>query len=501
MTRHGWPPAVSFAHTLFDWLAMMLSDDQCYQIIRARDARYDGQLYVGVRSTGIYCRPVCPAIRPRPDSCRFFSNAAAAEHSGFRPCLRCRPELAPGCAPMDDTRRLARALVERIHGGALEEAGMEALAAEFELSSRQVRRVTMTEYGVTPLAIARTRRLLLAKQLLTDSDLRLVDIAFASGFASVRQFNRVFRQAYGLAPSSLRNSRAVPASEGIPLRLGFRPPLAWDALTEFLVSRSDGHTQGLADGHYVRTLRIGSVTGWLAAQPVADNLLQVRLSPSLLHCLPVLQQPLRRLFDLDADPAAITTGLGHDEQLAPLVTRTPGLRLPGTLDGFELALRAILGQQISVKAATTLFRRIVERFGEPVETPFPGLDRLPPTAECIAGLPRQALLDCGLTRRRADTLLTLAQAVSDHSLRLEPSADPNQVRQSLLTLPGIGPWTTEYIAMRALNDPDAFPASDLGLLKGTGATSAKTLMERSQLWRPWRAYAAFHLWHALGQGG
>ncbi|GGY62636.1 AraC family transcriptional regulator [Marinobacter zhanjiangensis] len=480
---------------------MKLSDDQCYQIVHARDARYDGQLYVGVRSTGIYCRPVCPAIRPRPGNCRFFASAALAEHCGFRPCLRCRPELAPGLAPMDGTRRLARALVDRIHGGALEEAGLDALANEFHLSSRQVRRVIMAEFGVSPLAIARTRRLLLAKQLLTDSDLRLVDVAFASGFASVRQFNRVFRKTYGLTPSNLRRSRAFPAEEGIPLRLGFRPPLAWEALTMFLVSRSDGHTQGLVDGHYVRTLRVGGATGWLAARPVADNVLQVRLSSSLLHCLPALQQPLRQLFDLDADPRGIVRCLEGDEQLAPLVRQTPGLRLPGTLDGFELALRAILGQQISVKAATTVFRRIVERFGEPMDTPFPGLDRLSPTAERIAGLSQQDLLDCGLTRRRADTVLALARAAADDSLRLTASADREKTRQQLLALPGIGPWTTEYIAMRALGDPDAFPGSDLGLLRGTGVDKPAELEKRSQQWRPWRAYVACHVWHGLGQGG
>lgn len=480
---------------------MKLSDDQCYQILQSRDARYDGQLYVGVISTGIYCRPVCPAIRPRRASCRFFENAAAAEHCGFRPCLRCRPELAPGYAPMDGTRRLARSLVDRIHGGALEDAGLENLADEFGLSSRQVRRIITAEFGVTPLAIARTRRLLLAKQLLTDSNLPLVDIAYASGFASVRQFNRAFRQAYALTPSGLRRSRSGPPGEGVPLRLGFRPPLAWKALTDFLVSRSDGHTQGLVDGQYVRTLRAGGNSGWLAARPVADNILQVQLSPALLPSLANLQQPLRRLFDLDADPQGIGHCLAADEQLAPLLQKTPGLRLPGSLDGFELALRAILGQQISVKAATTLFRRVVERFGEPVATPFPGLDRLPPTAQRIAGLPAQALLDCGITRRRADTVLRLARAVQEGSLSLEPSPSPDAIRKNLLALPGIGPWTTEYIAMRALGDPDAFPGSDLGLLKGAGLSRPAELEKRSQGWRPWRAYAAFHLWHALGQGG
>lgn len=480
---------------------MKLSDDQYYQILQSRDARYDGRFYVGVVSTGIYCRPVCPAIRPRRHSCRFFSNAATAEQSGFRPCLRCRPELAPGNAPMDGNRRLARALLEQIQSGALETGGLEKLAEAVGLSSRQVRRIIRAEFGVTPLALARTRRLHLAKQLATDSDLPLVDIAFASGFASVRQFNRVFRSAYSLTPSALRKSRPGQVREGIPLRLGFRPPLNWEALTEFLVSRSDGRSQGLAGGRYVRTLRVGETTGWLAARPVADNLLQVELSPSLLPQLAGLQQPLRRLFDLDADPDAIERCLRCDEHLAPLVTSSPGLRVPGTLDGFELAVRAVLGQQISVKAATTLFRRLVERFGEPVETPFSGVDHLTPTPQRVAGLSPQALMECGITRRRADTMLALATAVSEGSLKLEPSADLDQTRQKLLALPGIGPWTTEYVAMRALGDPDAFPHSDLGLVKGTGVARAADLEVRSQNWRPWRAYAAFHIWHALGQGG
>lgn len=478
-----------------------LTDDQCYRIIQARDARYDGQVYVGVLSTGIYCRPVCPALRPRAGGCRFFFHAAAAEHQGFRPCLRCRPELAPGLAPMDGGRRLARALVDRIQGGALEQGSMEALAAAFGLSSRQVRRVVLAEYGVTPLAIARTRRLLLAKQLLTDSDLPLVDVAFASGFASVRQFNRTFRQAYDLTPSSLRRSGTLQAEPGIPLRLGFRPPLDWDGLTAFLVSRSDGRSQGVTGGCYVRTLRVGDATGWLAARPVAQDVLQVRLAPSLMRHLSALQQPLRQLFDLDADPQAIAACLSADPMLTALVERSPGLRLPGTLDGFELALRAILGQQISVKAATTLFRRVVERFGEPIETPYPGLDRLTPTAGRIAALSQPDLLECGLTRRRADTVLALARAVCDQFLPLNGSADPTKVRQRLMAIPGIGPWTTEYIAMRALGDPDALPASDLGLLKGTGLQTPSALQAHGHQWRPWRAYAAFYLWQSLGQGG
>ncbi len=480
---------------------MELNDDQYYQILHARDVRFDGQFFVGVASTGIYCRPICPAQVPRRDRCTFYRNAAAAEGAGYRPCLRCRPELAPGLAPVDGTKRLARAIVDRLHCGALSEGTLEDLADEFSLSSRQLRRIVLSEFGVTPVAIARTRRLLLAKQLLTDSSLRLVDIAFASGFSSVRQFNRAFLQAYRMAPSTMRRSRTDTPAEGIPLKLGFRPPLAWNALTGFLVSRSDGLSQGMVAGHYVRTVRLGKAEGWIAARPVAEGVLLVQVAPSLLSCLPELQQRLRRLFDLDTHPGQIEHHLVQDEALAVFIRQCPGLRLPGTIDGFELALRAILGQQISVKAASTLFKRVVERFGTAVETPFEGIDRLAPSAADIAQLQVQQLLDCGITRRRAETIRLLAQAVADQCLVLEPSADPASTREQLLALPGIGPWTVEYVAMRALADPDAFPPSDLGLLKGMNASTPAELNTHADHWRPWRAYAAFHIWHSLGQGG
>ncbi|WP_339805624.1 DNA-3-methyladenine glycosylase [uncultured Marinobacter sp.] len=283
--------------------------------------------------------------------------------------------------------------------------------------------------------------------------------------------------------------------------LDYQPPLAWEALTGFLVSRSDGMSQGLIGQRYVRTLRMGAISGWIAARPVAGSTLEIEVSSSLRPSLAELRPLLCQLFDLDANPPVIDRHLATDPALAPLVQRQPGLRLPGSVDGFELALRAILGQQISVKAATTLFRRMVEAFGDEVVTPFPDINRLPPKAEVVAGLPSQALLDLGITRRRADTIIGLARVMAAGDLVLSPAANPELCRQQLLALPGIGPWTANYVSMRALADPDAFPQADLGLLRGMKADNPAHLEALSQRWRPWRAYAAFHIWHALGQGG
>ena len=480
---------------------MNLDADHCYQILQARDARFDGHFFVGVSTTGIYCRPICAVRIPGRDRCTFYSNAASAEAAGFRPCLRCRPELAPGHAPVDSVKRLARAVVTRIESGALTAGSLEDLADEFGLSSRQLRRVVNAEYGVNPLAIAKTRRLLLAKQLLTDTPLRVVDIAFASGFASVRQFNRLFAQEYRLSPAALRRHRPAEAALGIPLKLGYRAPLAWPALTAFLTGRASGRTERVLGERYIRTTRIGEHQGWIVARPVSQAVLQVDVAPSLLPVLPELQARLRRLFDLDANPAIIESHLALHRPLGELVRRTPGLRVPGALDGFELALRAILGQQVTVKAATTIFGRFVDTFGKAIETPVPEVDRLVPAADDIADATLQQLIDRGLTRKRAETISLLARAVADGAIRLEPSADTAEVRRQLQDIPGIGVWTAEYIAMRALGDPDAFPHSDLGLLRALKIDKPAELEAIAAVWRPWRAYAALHAWNSLGTGG
>lgn len=474
---------------------------QCYEVLKARDARFDGVFFVGVSTTGVYCRPVCRVRTPGRDRCSYFPNAASAEAAGFRPCLRCRPELAPGAAPVDASQRVANAAVARIDAGALSAGSVEDLAAELGISSRQLHRVVEAQYGVSPLALAQTRRLLLAKQLLTDTSLRVIDVAFASGFASVRQFNRSFKSQYRLNPLALRQQRPTERADHVLLKLGFRPPLAWRALIEFLAGRAGGRTEKTHGEAYLRTVRLGQHTGYVLAQPLAPGLLGVQVSVSLLPVLPELRSRLRRLFDLEANPLIIDTFLRGQPDLRQHLRRIEGLRVPGAIHGFELSLRAILGQQVSVKAATTLFKRFVETFGRAVETPDPQIDRVAPDAGDVAQASLQQLIDRGLTSRRAESVRALARAVADGQLRLDPPVDVAAARAALRELPGIGPWTAEYVAMRALGDPDAFPHSDLGLLQALKLDKPAALLARAEAFRPWRAYAALHLWHGHSRGG
>lgn len=482
---------------------MELNLDHCYEALCARDARFDGAFFVAVSTTGIYCRPVCPARTPRKDRCDFFRNPAAAERAGFRPCLRCRPELAPGMAPVDAVRRVAELAAARIEAGALNEGGLDALAAEFGLSSRQLRRVVEAEYGVTPVELAQTRRLLLAKQLLTESQLPVAEIAFASGFASLRRFNHLFRTRYDLSPGALRRRGNEAASDDrIRLKLGYRPPLDWPHLLGFLAGRGAEGVEAMRDGRYLRTVRLGAAKGWVAVSPrKAESALNVELSPSLLPVLTPLLARLRALFDLDAQPDAIAAHLALDPRLAALLARTPGLRVPGAFDGFELTLRAILGQQVTVRAATTLFGRFAAKFGERITTPWLELTHLSPEAARIAEAPLQTLIDLGLTTRRAQTILHVAQATVDGSLRLQASVDGDGVLARFKEIPGIGDWTASYVAMRVLRLPDAFPHGDLALCKALGSVKPREALALSERWRPWRAYAALHLWNGLNQGG
>lgn len=476
---------------------MTIDDDACYRALIARDTRFDGVFFVGVKTTGIYCRPVCTAKTPGRGSCRFFASAALAEQAGFRPCLRCRPELAPGCAPVDATRTIARAAAARIEAGALANGGsLDDLAASFGISARQLRRSVRKELGVAPVELAQTNRLLLAKRLIAETQLPMVEVAFAAGFESVRRFNALFRSHYRLTPSTLRRSRSQAVDGNrVRLMLAYRPPLDWKAMLLFLGARAIPGVECVTDATYHRTVVVGGQRGWLSVSAVPNrNLLAVEIATALAPALSPILVRLRNLFDLDARPDVIAAHLALDPLLAASVKGRPGLRVPGAFDSFELAMRAIVGQQISVRGASTLAGRLAEQFGERITTPLPCLNRIAPDAARLAAARTNTLAGLGLPRARAESVRNLARAVACGEIDLEPGIDATAVIAGLVKVPGIGPWTAEYIAMRALRWPDAFPASDLGLLKAAGLKSAKALAQLAERWRPWRAYAAMHLW-------
>jgi len=480
---------------------MDLDRRRLYRALSARDRRFDGIFFVGVTSTDVYCRPICPARTPREGNCRFFASAQEAEAAGFRPCLRCRPELAPGHAPVDDAGRIAQLMVQRLEEGHLDEAaGLDAIADQFQLSARQIRRIITSELGVSPIQLLLTRRLLLAKQLLTETTLPVTDVAFTSGFASLRRFNDAFSRRYGMPPTRLRRTAATGGATipGGPmtLQLAYRPPLDWAGILAFLGGRALVGVEEVTATSYARTVSLGGARGWLrVSQSKGTHTLRVELAPALLPVLPAALRRLRTLFDLDARPDVIVRALTRDPRLAPIVRARPGRRVPGAFDGFELGLRAIIGQQVTVRAATTISCRVVQAFGEPIETPFPGLTRLTPTAETIGAATVDAIARHGVIAARARSLITLARTQASTALALDAAhRDPTTVIDALTTLPGIGPWTAHYIAMRALRWPDAFPKEDIAVRHALGDGSAAEADAASQAWRPWRAYAVMHLW-------
>ena len=475
-----------------------------YSAVASRDPRFDGVFYVGVTSTGIYCRPICPAKTPKASNCRFFRSAEAAEKASFRPCLRCRPELAPGNAPVDDSRRIATLLAYRIEEGALDNgAGLEEIAKRFGWSSRQLRRMVQKELGVSPIELALTRRLLLAKQLLTETVLPVTDVAFASGFASVRRFNDAFSRRYGMPPTRLRRAANGSAAENgsaesFTLQLSYRPPFDWSGVMRFLGARTVKGVEWVEGDTYLRTARLGTHTGWIRVRHAPDKrVLLVELTHSLMPVLPAVLGRLRHVFDLTARPDVIDAKLSEDPTLLDAVARNPGLRIPGAFDGFELAVRAILGQQVSVKSARTLAGRFAEAFGDELATPHMGLTRLSPTPERIAGAPPRQLVSLGILESRARSIIHLAQEIAAGRLTLEAGAEPNETIARLSALPGIGAWTAQYIAMRALRWPDAFPSGDIAVRKKLGGVTAARAEERSRAWSPWRSYATLHLWSSV----
>ena len=478
---------------------MVLDAAAAYLALKARDARFDGRLFVGVTSTGVYCRPVCRVRTPRQENCRFFGTRAQAEAAAFRPCMKCRPEIAPGLSLMDSSRCLADSaaqLIEHaVHQG--DDLPLPRLAAKLGITDRHLRRIFLAAHGVGPLAYLGTQRLLLAKQLLTDTRQPVTQVALASGFASLRRFNAAFAERYRFNPSQLRREGAASAgaARADVLRLAWRPPFDLPAMLGFFSRRQMlgvEEVDGLTLRRTLGWLHQGQrVQGWVSASFVPEkNELHVSTSPSLQPVLGAVLQRLRQAFDLDADPALI------DPVMALLpVPHRPGARLPGALDGFEVAVRIILGQQVTVKAARTLTQRLVNRYGQPIDTPFPALTHLFPDAATLAGADPEVIGKLGIVRQRVKALQALAAAVVAGTIELHRSAPLQPTLEALKALPGIGDWTAQLIAMRALAWPDAWPASDIGLMNVLGSRNPAHITALAEPWRPWRAYAVMRLWH------
>ena len=477
---------------------MVLDPDAAYLAFKARDARFDGRIFVGVTSTGVYCRPVCRVRTPRRENCRFFDTRAQAEAAAFRPCMKCRPEIAPGLSQMDSSRTLAdtaaRWIEHAVHSG--EGVALPTLAAKLGVTDRHLRRIFQATHGVAPHEYLTTQRLLLAKQLLTDTTQAVTQVALASGFDSLRRFNAAFAERYRFNPTQLRREGAAPSSS-MALRLAYRPPYDVQAVLGFFARREvrgveqvEGFTLRRTVGWLHRGTR---VTGWISARFVPEkNEVHVDASASLTPVLGAVMQRVRQGLDLDADPALIDPAMS----LLPVPLR-PGTRLPGVMDGFEGAVRVILGQQVTVKAARTLVQRLVDRFGEPISTPYPALTHVFPHAQAIAAADPEVIGKLGIVRQRVKALQALAAAVADGSLLLHRGAPLEPTLDALRALPGVGEWTTQVIAMRALAWPDAWPASDIGLMNALGSRDPKHITALAEPWRPWRAYAVMRLWFEL----
>lgn len=478
---------------------MTLDAATCYRALRSRDARFDGRFFVAVSSTRIYCRPVCTVKPPRRENCRFYPSAAAAESAGYRPCLRCRPELAPGNASVDATSRVAQAAASLLEDRAMDEEGLPAVAARLGITDRHLRRAFGAEFGVSPVEFAQTQRLLLAKRLLTDTALPVTEVAFASGFGSLRRFNALFRERYRLQPAQLRRrmrAAAAPAADALHFELSYRPPYDWAVLSAFLGARAIAGVEALEDGRYRRTVRVAQESkdhlGWIEVAPSPKKpALRVAVSASLARVLPGVLSRVKSLMDLACNPAEVSAALGA------LARGHPGMRVPGAFDGFEIAVRAVLGQQVTVAAARTVAGRFAAALGDALETPFAALTTMFPTAARVADAPPGRIARLGLPGARARTLVALARAVAEGDLVLLPNADVESTLDRLRTLPGVGEWTAQYIAMRALAWPDAFPHTDFGVMKALGTKDARRVLAAAEAWRPWRAYAVMHLWNSL----
>lgn len=484
--------------------AVLLNPDDFEQARQARDPHFDGRVFIGVVTTGIYCRPVCPVRLPRKENIRLYSSAAAAAEAGFRPCLRCRPESSPGTpAWMGSSFTVSRAL-QLIARGALDEDSVTALATQLNIGPRQLTRLFQQHLGVSPIAVAHTQRLHFAKKLIDETPLPMAQVCYAAGFTSVRRFNAVFNEVYGRSPLALRKrAKATDAAprRGVRIRLNYRPPFDWRAMLAFLAYRAIPGVESVSGACYSRTIVVNGLPGSLEVCFLEDsNALILTIDVEQTRNLYQIVERVRVMFDLKAVSTELENFLGRDPLLAPLVERHPGIRVPVAWDGFEVGVRAILGQQVSVRGATTLVSRLAHACGAVYEAPNEmALVRVFPTPTELI----EANLDgMGITTRRIAAIKNLAVAVRDGDLCFDGSMASDAFVERIVKIPGIGPWTAQYIALRALNDPDAFPDADLILLRaaamhGTSLTP-KQLQERSQAWRPWRAYAVMLLWREYG---
>jgi AraC family transcriptional regulator of adaptative response / DNA-3-methyladenine glycosylase II len=486
---------------------MDLDQDACYRAVVTRDARFDGRFFGAVKTTGIYCRPVCPATTPKRQNMVFYPTAAAAEEAGFRPCLRCRPETAPDVGAWRGSSNTVNRALALIEQGALDEGGdVTALADRLGVGERQLRRLFRQHLGASPISVAQTRRVHLAKQLLHETRLPMAEVALASGFGSVRRFNETFQALFGRPPSALRREAGAETSAGpegqVALSLRYRPPYDWGAMLAFLAARAVPGLELVEDGAYARVVELDGLVGSVRVAPArgSADALAVQVRFPRLSALPGIIARVRRVFDLAADPQAINAHLARDPTLARLVEARPGLRAPGGWDGFELAVRAILGQQVTVGAAIGLLGRLVEAHGEPAPASATGdarLNRAFPRPEALAG----GALRLPMPAARSKALSGLAAAVAADPDLLGLGRSLEEAVARLKALPGVGEWTAQYIALRGMREPDAFPAADVGLMRAlAGADGVRPeparLLERAEAWRPWRAYAAQHLWSA-----
>jgi AraC family transcriptional regulator of adaptative response / DNA-3-methyladenine glycosylase II len=484
---------------------MHLDRDACYRAVLTRDARFDGRFFTAVKTTRIYCRPICPARPPKLENVVFLPSAAAAHAAGFRPCLRCRPETSPQTGAWHGTCSTVSRGVALIASGALAEDDVSGLAGRLGIGERQLRRLFRKHLGASPKAVAQTRRVLLAKQLITDTSLAMTDIAEAAGFGSLRRYNDTFRKLYGRPPSTLRRSvlAGSPTGPSITVTLAYRPPHDFAALLGFLATRAIPGIEHVSSDGYARSITLdtaaGVIAGTIEIRP-GVNALHATIRFPKISALPVIVERIRRIFDLGADPIVIAAHLSADPQLAPLVAARPGLRVPGAWDGFELAVRGILGQQISVAAATRLAAKLVASFGTrlPPDAAADHLTHVFPAPGMLADVDIAAAL--GMPRARGRAISAVAAAAAADRLLFAPCPDLALAVSRLKSLEGIGEWTAQYIAMRAMREPDAFPAADIGLLRAlatpAGRPTPAELLARAEHWRPWRAYAALHLWSA-----